>query len=140
MKSSGVNAVLPGSMRTRSMPSSRNIGQSRSTSSQAMNSVPSETEGAARLAAKATAKWPMNTRSGRPEERFLHVGRDRPFAEPDPQKRGKEIIAGNLLRLDRAVDEQRRAGARRKVQHDRRAFLRLADALDRREQRFDLRL
>jgi hypothetical protein len=51
-----VNAVFPGRIATASMPSRRKAGQIRSTSSQATSSVPSETFGAARFAAKATAK------------------------------------------------------------------------------------
>src|SRR6185503_13332943 len=43
------------------MPRSTSVGQTRSASCAARNSVPSETSGAARFAASATAKWPMNT-------------------------------------------------------------------------------
>src|SRR3954452_15656354 len=64
------------------------------------------------------------------EQPFLHVGRYRAFAEPEPQEGGEEVIAGNLLPLLCAVDEERGSGARREVEHDRRAFLRLTDALD----------
>src|ERR1051325_2082178 len=58
MKSSGVNAVIPGWMRTCSMPSATNTGQRMSASCAAANSVASEVRGAARLAAKPRAKSP----------------------------------------------------------------------------------
>src|SRR5690349_22756232 len=60
MKLSGVISVLPGSISTFSRPSPSMIGHSRSANWQAMNSVPSDTIGAARLAPNASAKWPMN--------------------------------------------------------------------------------
>src|SRR5688572_26707934 len=44
-----------------STPASTSVGQTRSASCAARNSVPSETSGAARFAARATAKCPMNT-------------------------------------------------------------------------------
>src|SRR6266853_456276 len=60
MKSSGVNAVMPGAIRTRSTPAATRIGHSMSASWHAANSRPSETFGAARLAANPSAKWPTN--------------------------------------------------------------------------------
>ena len=60
MNSSGVTLVKPGMMLTFSNPSSKKIGQSKSASCAPATSVPSETFGAAFLAAIATAKCPRN--------------------------------------------------------------------------------
>src|SRR5215213_4425570 len=97
MNSSGVKAVLPGAMRTVSMPSSTSTGQMRSTSAQAMNRVPSDTEGAARFATKATAKWPINIDSSclarQSQQGFLEILLHRLVAEPDAQQRAVEVLA-----------------------------------------------
>src|ERR1700720_3597121 len=60
MKSSGVTAVAPGSIATRSTPRSTSAGHSRSANWQARSSAPSDTAGATFLAPKPRPKWPMN--------------------------------------------------------------------------------
>jgi hypothetical protein len=60
IKLSGVKAVLPGSMRTCSLPSKTNTGHNKSSSTAAPISVPNEVCGASRFEAKPTAKCPMN--------------------------------------------------------------------------------
>src|SRR5262245_52311499 len=60
MKSSGVITVVPGMIATRSTPSATSTGHSTSANRPARNSTPSDSRGAARLAARPTAKWPMN--------------------------------------------------------------------------------
>src|SRR6266700_5889245 len=139
MKSNGVNAVFPGSMRTRSMPRRRNSGQIRSTSSHATNSVPRETEGAARLAARATAKWPMNTLARRAEERLLEVLLDRLVPEPDAQQRAVEVLARDRRAGRLAVDAQLRRLAV-PAERDEHSFLRLLHLGHHRSELLDLRL
>src|SRR5215469_4527924 len=65
---------MPGTMRTCSQPRSRNTGQSRSRNKGAASSVAREVRGANFLAAKPTAKWPMNMKSEAPEELVEFVG------------------------------------------------------------------
>ena len=62
VKASGVTAVIPGSIATRSQPSRRKTGHTPSTSCAASTSVPSEGRGATFFAASASPKWPMNIR------------------------------------------------------------------------------
>src|SRR5438309_11011786 len=70
-------------MRNRSIPSSTSTGHTASTNTAAKTSVPSDTSGAAFLAANATAKWPMNTSIPLPEQRFLKAaGQDDLGAQP----------------------------------------------------------
>src|SRR5688572_12883664 len=100
---------MPGRMATRSRPMSRNTGQTKSTSSQAMNSVPSDTFGATGLAASATAKWPMNMLGA--EQRLLQVVLHRLVAQPDPEQRAVEILAGDRRAGRLALDHYLRAFA-----------------------------
>src|SRR5882672_12380024 len=58
-------AVMPGCTTTRSMPSRSSVGQRRSANWLAMNSVPSETEGAAFFAPSPRPKCPMNIHAPR---------------------------------------------------------------------------
>src|SRR5579863_8575446 len=64
-KSKGVKRVLPGSIRTCSQPSSRKKGHRISATWGAASNTASEVRGANRLAAKPTAKCPMNMRRSR---------------------------------------------------------------------------
>src|SRR5688572_10017910 len=113
---------MPGRISICSRPISRKNGHSRSTSSQATNSVPSEVPGASGFAAKATAKWPMNISAA--EQRLPQVLLDRLLAEPDAQQRAIEILAldGRARRL--AVHHEQRLVAG-PVERDDHAGLRL---------------
>src|SRR4051812_28798393 len=135
---------MPGLISTRSSPATTKSGQARSTHWQAKKRVPSDTDGAAGLAAKATAKWPMNTDSAA-EQRFLEVFLDRLFAEPDAKQAAVEIFAFDRPARGLALDHQlRRAPA--PVERDGHALFRLlhrrhgcAELLDARLKRVRLR-
>src|SRR5882672_5814368 len=84
-------------MLKRSTPSSTRTGQMTSRNAAASTSVPSDTLGATFLAANATAKWPMNISPSLTEQRFFQAARHRVVAEPDPEQRPIEILAGDGL-------------------------------------------
>src|SRR3954454_796357 len=135
---------MPGLISTRSSPATTKSGQARSTHWQAKKSVPRDTDGAAGLAAKATAKWPMNTDSAA-EQRFLEVFLDRLFAEPDSKQGAVEVLAVDRPAGRLALDHQLRCGPV-PVERDGHALFRLlhrrhgcAELLDARLERFRLR-
>src|SRR5437899_12796310 len=82
-------------MRNRSIPRSTSTGHTASRNTAAKTSVPSDAWGATLLAAKATAKCPVNTSSS--EQGFLQAAGDRVFDEPDPEQRAGEIFSGDGL-------------------------------------------
>src|ERR1044071_2345694 len=116
---------MPGRISTRSSPIRRKSGHTRSTHSQAKNRVPSDTDGAAGLAAKATGKWPMNTDSGA-EQRFFQVFLDRSVAEPDAKQRAVEVLALDRPARGLRVDHKLRR-APGPVEHDGHTLLRFLD-------------
>src|SRR4051812_29504306 len=135
---------MPGLISTRSTPANTKSGQTRSTHWQAKKRVPRDTDGAAGLAAKATAKWPMNTDSAA-EQRFLEVFLDRLVAEPDAKQGAVEVLALDRPAGGLALEHQlRRASV--PIERDGHAFFHLldrghggADLLDARLKRFRLR-
>src|SRR3954468_20960643 len=116
---------MPGLISTRSSPAIRKSGQARSTHWQAKKRVPSDTDGAAGLAAKAIAKWPMNTDSAA-EQRFLEVFLDRFVPEPDAKHAEVEVLALDRRAGGLALDHQLRRGPV-PVERDGHAFFRLLD-------------
>src|SRR5882672_6107316 len=105
-------------MRKRSIPRSTRIGHTTSRKAAARTIVPSDALGATFFAANATAKWPMNISSPLSEQRFLETAGHRVVAQPDPQKRAVEILAGDGLALCVAVEHHARAGSRQPVERD----------------------
>src|SRR5882672_456025 len=118
-------------MRKRSIPSSTKTGQMTSRNAAARTSVPSDTLGAAFLAANATAKWPMNISSSLPEQCFLQADRHRVVPEPDPEQRAVKILAGDRLAPQLAVQHDASPRSRHPVEGDHIAlFRRLQGAHD----------
>src|SRR5438094_1088248 len=103
-------------MRNRSIPRSTSTGHTASRNTAAKTSVPSDAWGATLLAAKATAKCPMNTSSS--EQGFLQAAGDQVFAEPDPEQRAVEIFSGDGLALRFTVHHDARPGLRHPVERD----------------------
>src|SRR5712692_2770965 len=111
-------------MRNRSIPSSTSTGHTASRNTAAKTSVPSDVLGAAFLAANATAKWPMNTSTSLPEQRFLQAAGHRAVAEPDPEQRTVKILPDDGLALRLAVQHDTRPGLRQPVERDEIALFR----------------
>src|SRR6266849_4893811 len=103
-------------MQNRSIPSSTSTGQTASRNTAAKTSVPSDALGATFLAAKATAKWPMNTSPS--EQGFLQAAGYRVVAEPNPEQRTVEILACDGLSPGLAVQHHARPGAGDPVERD----------------------
>src|SRR5215467_1371170 len=115
-------------MRKRSTPSSTSTGQTTSRNAAATISVPSETFGAAFFAPNATAKWPMNISSSS-QQRLLQLLLRGLVAEPDPQQRPVEILAGDDLAARLAVQHDSRSRSRDPVERDQVALLRRLDGI-----------
>src|SRR5689334_14679743 len=98
-------------MRKRSIPSSTSTGQTTSRNAAAMTRVPSEALGATFFVANATAKWPMNTSSSLPEQRLFQAARHRIVAQPDPEQRAVEVLAGNGLAPGLAIERDMHSGS-----------------------------
>src|SRR5215467_3662503 len=111
-------------MRKRSMPSSTSTGQTMSRKAAARTSVPSDTLGAAFFAANATAKWPMNTLRSLTQQRLLQALLRRFVAQPDPEQRAVEVLAGDDLASRLAVQHDPRPRSRDPVERDQVALLR----------------
>src|SRR5262245_45879099 len=111
-------------MRKRSIPASTSTGHTTSRNAVARTSVPSDALGATFFAAKATAKWPMNTSSSLPEQRLLEALLRRVVAQPDLEQCAIEILARDGLAPGLAVQHYAGSRSRQPVERDQVPFLR----------------